>query len=60
MTLNAQALPVVSGQLDMPRFASAITERYDRFRSFRFGLPETGKVWKELEMALPVGYNAGM
>ena len=49
MTLNAQALPVVSGQLDMPRFASAITERYDRFRSFRFGLPETekyGKNWR--------------
>lgn len=50
MTLKTTGLmPAVSGQLDMPRFASAITERYNRFRSFRFGLPETekyGKNWR--------------
>ena len=33
----------ITGQLDMPRFASALTERYNRFRSFRFGLPEAQK-----------------
>ena len=50
MTLRTNVLmPAVSGQLDMPRFASAITERYNRFRSFRFGLHETeryGKNWR--------------
>ena len=33
----------ICGELDMPRFANALTERYNRFRSFRFGLPENQK-----------------
>ena len=37
------SLPSITGNLDMPRFADAITGRYNRFRSFRFGLPETEK-----------------
>ena len=36
-------LPGITGQLDMPRFADAITGRYNRFRSFTFGLPDTEK-----------------
>ena len=43
-TVNAtitRSLPGISGELDMPRFASALTGRYQRFRSFRFGLPES-------------------
>jgi len=42
-------LPSVTGELSMPMFASSITERYNRFRSFRFGLPEEqrfGKNWR--------------
>jgi len=37
----AKALATVTGTLDLPRFADALSERYGRFRSFRFGLPET-------------------
>ncbi len=37
-SLNAlvvrKSLPGITGQLDMPRFADAITGRYNRFRSF--------------------------
>mgnify|MGYP001336043580 CR=1 FL=1 len=42
--LNAVApsrpMPAIVGDMDMPRFATALTTRYNRFRSFRFGLPE--------------------
>ena len=38
-----KSLPGITGQLDMPRFADAITGRYNRFRSFTFGLPEAEK-----------------
>ena len=41
-TVPRIALPEITGNLDMPRFASALTSRYRRFRSFRFGLPEQG------------------
>lgn len=43
-----KSLPGLVGELDMPRFASALTSRYRRFRSFRFGLPEEemyGRNW---------------
>ena len=43
-----KSLPGITGQLDMPRFADAITGRYNRFRSFTFGLPEAekfNKIW---------------
>ena len=40
------SLPGITGALDMPRFADAITGRYNRFRSFRFGLPEDQKFTK--------------
>ena len=43
------ALPSITGRLDMPRFANAITGRYQRFRSFRFGLTESdmyNSIWK--------------
>ena len=33
----------ITGSLDIGRFASALTERYNRFRSFTFGLPEDAK-----------------
>ena len=36
-------LPVIAGDLSMTQFASALTSRYQRFRSFRFGLPESEK-----------------
>lgn len=35
-----RSLPGITGELDLPRFASALTARYQRFRSFRFGLSE--------------------
>ena len=42
--LNATALtrpmPAIVGDMSMPMFATAMTSRYNRFRSFRFGLPE--------------------
>ena len=40
------SLPGITGEIDMPRFANAITSRYNRFRSFRFGLPEELKYSK--------------
>ena len=42
-------MPEIVGALDMPRFMTAITTRYDKFRSFRFGLPDNQKYtenWK--------------
>ena len=36
-----RSLPGIVGQLDLPRFAAALTQRYQRFRSFRFGLPDS-------------------
>ena len=44
-----QKMPEIVGALDMPRFMTAITSRYDKFRGFRFGLPENlkyGKNWR--------------
>ena len=38
--LKVPSLYGATGQLDMPRLAIALTGRYDRFRSFRFALPE--------------------
>jgi endonuclease-3 len=35
-----KSMPSIVGDMDMPRFATALTTRYNRFRSFRFGLPE--------------------
>ena len=40
-TVPRISLPTISGALDLPRFASSLTSRYRRFRSFRFGLPES-------------------
>jgi endonuclease-3 len=39
-TVPRALLPSISGDLDLPRFATSISSRYTRFRSFRFGLPE--------------------
>lgn len=39
-TVVSRCLTRVSGALDMPRFADALSERYGKFRSFRFGLSE--------------------
>ena len=39
-TVLTKTLPAIVGDMDMPRFATALTTRYNRFRSFRFGLPE--------------------
>jgi len=41
VALKAPHLPEISGPLDMNRMASAMTSRYDRFRSFKFGLDDT-------------------
>lgn len=38
-----RTLATVSGSLNMPMFADALSERYGKFRSFRFGLPEEEK-----------------
>ena len=38
-----RALATVTGSLDLPRFADALSERYGKFRSFRFGLSDTEK-----------------
>jgi len=38
--LKIPSLYSLAGPLDMPRLATALTTRYDRFRSFRFALPE--------------------
>ena len=45
-TVVRTSIPTITGELDMGRFASALTERYQRFRSFRFGLPEDQKYSK--------------
>ena len=42
----SRAMTTVTGELDMPRFADALSERYGKFRSFRFGLPEREKYSK--------------
>jgi len=42
-------IPDINGQLDLPRFMSFMTDRYGKYRSFRFGLPERqmyGKNWR--------------
>ena len=39
-TIIRDKLPSLTGDMDMPRFANAMTKRYNRFRSFRFALPE--------------------
>lgn len=39
-TVLTKRLPTIVGDMDMPMFATAMTSRYNRFRSFRFGLPE--------------------
>ncbi len=39
-TLLIKTMPAIVGDMDMPRFATALTTRYNRFRSFRFGLNE--------------------
>lgn len=38
-TLRQRALTCIVGSLDMPMFADALSARYNKFRSFRFGLP---------------------
>ena len=43
-----KSLSGVTGELNMSRFADAITGRYNRFRSFTFGVPESekfGRTW---------------
>jgi endonuclease-3 len=37
--LRSSVLSCITGELDMPMFADALSERYGKFRSFRFGLP---------------------
>tara|TARA_B100002051_G_scaffold188930_1_gene178947 strand:+ start:986 stop:2011 length:1026 start_codon:yes stop_codon:yes gene_type:complete len=39
-TVVSKPLPAIVGDMNMPMFATALTSRYNRFRSFRFGLPE--------------------
>jgi len=39
-------LPTISGSIDLSRFAQALKGRYNRFRGFRFGLPESRKYTK--------------
>lgn len=46
MVTVIKQLPGLTGQLDMPRFAAAMTGRYNKFRAFRFGLPEEQRYTK--------------
>ena len=39
-TITRNPLPTITGDMDMGMFATALTSRYQRFRSFRFGLDE--------------------
>lgn len=42
----APKMPEITGRLSMPMMANALTQRYNRFRAFRFGLPEEEKYSK--------------
>ena len=55
-----RVLATVTGTLDLLRFSEALSERYGKFRSFKFGLPDSSAVYTELELALLPSYYVSL